>query len=55
MDAPELYFFKVFADEMFPGYENDITIFAEAKAAWTKSDILASKVEIIIGWENDTI
>ncbi len=53
MNESELHFFKKFAEEMFPGYENCPVIFAEAKVAWANSGLLNSETEIITRWENE--
>jgi hypothetical protein len=53
MDVPEQHYFKEFACEMFPGWENDFVVYEAARAAWKQSGTLASKAAIIARWEDE--
>jgi len=53
MDTPEQHYFKQFACDTFPGWEDDPAIYAEAKAAWKRVSNLASKAAIISQWEDE--
>jgi len=53
MDAPEQHYFKQFACDTFPGWENDLAVYEAARAAWKRVSTLESKAAIISQWEDE--